>query len=60
MRIEVYEDEGGKWRWRLRAANARVQAVSGESFASRSNAKRAADRMAQLIRGRIWSVEVVL
>lgn len=48
-RITVYADEGGRWRWRLRLGNGRKFAVSGESFASRRNARRAADRMAELV-----------
>jgi uncharacterized protein YegP (UPF0339 family) len=35
--FEVYEDDSGEWRWRLRARNGRVLAAGGESFASRSN-----------------------
>lgn len=44
MKIYVYEDVGGGWRWRLKAGNSRVFAVSGESFEKKSNAKRAATR----------------
>lgn len=43
MRFEVYADVGDKYRWRLLADNAQNVASSGESFASRSNAARAAD-----------------
>lgn len=41
--FEVYEDSGGLYRWRLRSANGQIVANSGESFASRSNAERAAE-----------------
>lgn len=41
MRFEVYPDSSGKYRWRLWSGSNRV-AVSGESFASKSNAERAA------------------
>ena len=41
LRAEIYPDRGGRYRWRLRASNGQVVAVSGESFASKSNAKRA-------------------
>lgn len=44
--LEVYRDDGEKWRWRLRARNGRIRAVSGESFASKSNAVRAARDLA--------------
>ncbi len=37
------------WRWRIRAANNRVIATSGESFASKSNAMRALTNVVQTI-----------
>lgn len=42
--IEIYPDEGGRYRWRARAKNGKVTAVSGESFDSKGNAKKAAKR----------------
>jgi uncharacterized protein YegP (UPF0339 family) len=42
--FEIYADIGGKYRWRTRARNGQITAVSGESFASRRNARRAAYR----------------
>ncbi|OAQ53486.1 hypothetical protein HTG_08385 [Natrinema mahii] len=41
-RFEVYEDRGGEWRWRLVHWNGNIVADSGEGYASRSNAERAA------------------
>lgn len=41
MRLEVYSDSGGNCRWRLWSGSNKV-AVSGESFASKYNAERAA------------------
>lgn len=41
-RFEVYEDKGGQWRWRLVHWNGNIVADSGEGYASRSNAERAA------------------
>jgi uncharacterized protein YegP (UPF0339 family) len=41
--FEVYEDKGGKYRWRLKAANGQTVASSGESFDSKSNAREAAE-----------------
>lgn len=41
-RFEIYEDRGGEWRWRLVHWNGNIIADSGEGYASRSNAKRAA------------------
>ncbi len=39
--FETYPDKGGRYRWRARAKNGQITAVSGESFASHGNAKRA-------------------
>ena len=36
--FEIYEDAGGKWRWRLRHRNGNIVADSGQGYASRSNA----------------------
>ena len=41
MKFEVYADTGGHYRWRLLSGSNKV-AASGESFASKSNAERAA------------------
>ncbi|SIS08831.1 amphi-Trp domain-containing protein [Natronorubrum thiooxidans] len=41
-RFEVYEDRAGEWRWRLVHWNGNIIADSGEGYASRSNARRAA------------------
>lgn len=57
MKIYVYEDVGGGWRWRLKAGNSRVFAVSGESFEKKSNAKRAATKLAKLLGGLEVEVE---
>jgi uncharacterized protein YegP (UPF0339 family) len=40
--LELYTDSSGQWRWRKVAANGRSTDNPGESFASKSNAKRAA------------------
>lgn len=40
--LSVYSDTTGKSRWRLKASNGQTVASSGESFASHSNAVRAA------------------
>jgi uncharacterized protein YegP (UPF0339 family) len=39
--IEVYKDEAGEWRWRLRAGNGETVADSAEGYATRYNAERA-------------------
>ncbi len=42
--MEVHEGADG-WRWRVRAGNGRLVATSGEAFASKGNAVRAARRV---------------
>lgn len=42
--VEVYEDDGGKWRWRRTAPNGAVISGSEESFDNKTNAARAARR----------------
>jgi len=42
-KFEVYADKGGHYRWKLVAPNGQETASSGESFASKSDAKRAAE-----------------
>jgi uncharacterized protein YegP (UPF0339 family) len=38
--LEIYADSGGNYRWRCRAGNGKITDNPGESFASKSNAKR--------------------
>ncbi len=45
MRFEIYADAGGSYRWRLVASNGQTVASSGESFASKANARRAAENV---------------
>jgi uncharacterized protein YegP (UPF0339 family) len=44
-KFEVYADSGGNYRWRLKAANGQTVAASGESFASKANAREAAENV---------------
>jgi len=37
--FEIYEDEGGEWRWRLRHRNGNVLADSGQGYAERTGAE---------------------
>jgi uncharacterized protein YegP (UPF0339 family) len=41
--FDAYEDLAGKWRWRLRTAEERTVATSGESYDSHWHALRAAE-----------------
>lgn len=45
MKFEIYADSSGKFRWRLLASNGQNVASSGESFDSKSNARRAAENV---------------
>ena len=45
-RIVVYRDRAGEYRWRVVAGNGRVVADSAEAYASKSNAVKAATRLA--------------
>lgn len=47
-KFEVFQDRAKKWRWRLVAGNGATVATSGESFASKANAIRAARRVKEL------------
>jgi hypothetical protein len=40
MKGELYPDTRRDWRWRLRARNGRIVAVSGEGYRKRSHARR--------------------
>ena len=46
--IEVYEDAAGEFRWRLVHRNGNILGDSGEGYATRSNARRAADRVQEV------------
>lgn len=48
MRIVVYMDASGEYRWRC-ITNGRIMAESGESYASKANARRALRRLAVLL-----------
>ena len=50
MFFEVYKDAGGRWRWRLKAANGRIVADSAYSYARPGVAEHAADRVLREIR----------
>jgi uncharacterized protein YegP (UPF0339 family) len=40
--MSVYQDTKGEWRWRLKAANGKIVADSGEGYTQRWTAERAA------------------
>lgn len=52
-RVEVYEDTAGEYRWSLLAANNAIVADSAEGYTTRHGAKRAAQRLLQIVSGRV-------
>lgn len=44
MEVEVYEDDSGEFRWRLRGQNNQIMADSGEGYADRGGADDAVER----------------
>jgi len=42
-RYEYYQDEAGRWRFRVKAANCRILADSGQSYRSEGHVLRAMD-----------------
>lgn len=43
--IDVYQDAGGDWRWRLQAGNGKIIADSAEGYETSAGAYRAASRV---------------
>jgi uncharacterized protein YegP (UPF0339 family) len=43
MKYHVYQDTGGKWRWRLKAANGQIVADSGQGYSSKQACKEGID-----------------
>ena len=43
MKFEIYRDNRNEWRWRLKAANGRKIASSGEGYVNRSDCRHAVD-----------------
>lgn len=57
IRIRIYQDRAGEWRWRLKAANGKIVADSSEGYKRRSAADRAVQRLLEMLRDGV-SVEV--
>jgi uncharacterized protein YegP (UPF0339 family) len=56
MRFEVYDDDAGKPRWRLKADNGQTVASGGESFSDTSATKTAAENFKS--KAKSWDYEV--
>jgi len=57
-KLEIYRDGRSEWRWRLRAANGRIVADSGEGYRRRAAARYAAGRVRAILAGDALTVEV--
>jgi uncharacterized protein YegP (UPF0339 family) len=57
-KLEIYRDGRSEWRWRLRAANGRIVADSGEGYRRRATARCAAGRVCAILAGDALAVEV--
>ena len=44
-KFQIYSDASGKYRWRLKDGDGEKVALSGDSFASKAEARRAAKRV---------------
>ena len=57
-KLEIYRDTKREWRWRLRAANGRIVADSGEGYRRRASVHRAIECVRVLLTGNLPVVEV--
>lgn len=48
-KFHIYEDDGGEWRWRLKAANGRIISDSAEGYTSKAGARRAVDTVVNTV-----------
>ena len=49
MRVEVYRDRAGTWRWRLKAANGRIVMESGEGYSAKRKVMDAVERFMEWV-----------
>jgi len=45
MNVDVYQDQAGEWRWRLKAANGRIVADSGEGYGNQADCLAMVDQL---------------
>jgi uncharacterized protein YegP (UPF0339 family) len=50
----IYKDAQGQWRWRLRAANKEIIAVSGEGYWNKGDCRAAIDLVKASAGAPIW------
>jgi uncharacterized protein YegP (UPF0339 family) len=46
LKVEIYCDRRGEWRWRARAKNHKIVADGSESYSTKSSVRRAVRRIA--------------
>jgi len=56
-KLEIYRDAKREWRWRLRAANGRIVADSGEGYRRRTAAYEAVHRLKSILAGDVPVLE---
>lgn len=50
MRIEIFQDRAGEWRWRLRAPNGRILADGSEGYSSKPGVRRSVANFVKYLR----------
>ena len=48
-KFDIYEDDGGEWRWRLKSANGKIITDSAEGYTTKAGAKRAVDTVIKAV-----------
>lgn len=47
MKVEIYEDAAGEWRWRLKAANGHIVANGGEGFVTKHTCRESVETIGE-------------
>lgn len=45
LKFEIYEDKGGDTRWRLKSANGKILATSGQGYKAKGDCKKAVENI---------------
>lgn len=48
-KLAIYRDNGGEWRWRLRAANSKIVCDSAEGYKTRHGAVQAVEALYRIL-----------
>lgn len=51
MKITLYQDDVGEWRWRVRARNGKILAEGGEGYKREADCRKALALLANGFRG---------